>query len=94
MICIYKTFVTAESIHVPHESEPQPKSIKENNQQLLLDDDNEMERKYHTELAETKLKIIELERKIQLLENRIPKKFPDVAYLNYKNRKRILVCII
>lgn len=89
MICIYKTFVTTESIHVPHEAEPQPRSIKENNQQF--DNDNDLERKYHTELAETKLRIKELELKIQLLEDRIPKKYPDVTYLNYKNRKRILV---
>lgn len=37
------------------------------------------------------MKIKELEFKIQLLEDRIPKKYPDVTYLNYKNRKRILV---
>ncbi|KAG4080310.1 hypothetical protein HA402_010802 [Bradysia odoriphaga] len=88
VICIYKTFVTTESIHVP-QPELLARSIKDNNQQF--DNDNELERRYHTELAETKLKIKELELKIQLLEDRIPKKYPDVTYLNYKNRKRILI---
>lgn len=90
VICIYKTFVTTESVHVPHVPELQPNSIKETHQQI--DHDNELDNKY-TELEQTKLKIKELELKIQLLEDRIPKKYPDVTYLNYKNRKRILVRI-
>lgn len=44
-----------------------------------------------TDLAEAKRKIAELETKLQSLETRIPKKYPDVKYLNYKSRKRILV---
>lgn len=93
VICIYKTFVTTESIHVPqqqqqHAPETQPKSIKGNHQQF--DNDNELDNKY-TELEQTKSKLKELELKIQVLEDRIPKKYPDVSYLNYKNRKRILV---
>lgn len=32
-----------------------------------------------------------LEMKIKTLEIRIAKKYPDVLFLNYKNRKRILV---
>lgn len=88
---MYKTFVSTESLHVPpHVPEQQPKSIKENHQQY--DNDNELDNRY-TELEQTKLKIKELELKIQLLEDRIPKKYPDVTYLNYKNRKRILVRI-
>lgn len=88
---MYKTFVTSESIHEPHVPEQQPRPIKENHQQF--DNGNELDNKY-TELEQTKLKIKELEFKIQLLEDRIPKKYPDVTYLNYKNRKRILVRII
>lgn len=45
------------------------------------------------ELHEAKRQILELERKIQELEGRIPRKYPDVTFLNYKNRKRILVSV-
>lgn len=44
-----------------------------------------------SELHEAKKQILQLERKIQELEGRIPRKYPDVTFLNYKNRKRILV---
>ncbi|KXJ69114.1 hypothetical protein RP20_CCG000070 [Aedes albopictus] len=43
------------------------------------------------ELHEAKKQILQLERKIQELEGRIPRKYPDVTFLNYKNRKRILI---
>lgn len=89
VICIYKTFVTSEPLHVPHALDVQPGPMKENHQQFV-NDDNELDSRY-TELEQTKLKIKELELKIQMLEDRIPKKYPDVTYLNYKNRKRILV---
>lgn len=46
-------------------------------------------------LEEAKSKIRELEEKLKFieakLENRIPKSYPTVKFLNYKNRKRILV---
>lgn len=45
------------------------------------------------ELHSAKKQILELERKIQELEGRIPRKYPDVTFLNYKNRKRILVSL-
>lgn len=38
-------------------------------------------------------RIQELEEKLQTLEARIPKTYPEVKFLNYLNRKRILVCI-
>uniref|UniRef100_A0A7G3AB15 UDP-glucuronic acid decarboxylase 1 n=1 Tax=Lutzomyia longipalpis TaxID=7200 RepID=A0A7G3AB15_LUTLO len=43
------------------------------------------------ELERTRRRMAQLERKIQELEARIPVKYPDVKYLNYKNRRRILV---
>uniref|UniRef100_A0A182SDJ7 Uncharacterized protein n=1 Tax=Anopheles maculatus TaxID=74869 RepID=A0A182SDJ7_9DIPT len=52
-------------------------------------DDPERESRLN-ELHEAKRQILELERKIQELEGRIPRKYPDVTFLNYKNRKRIL----
>lgn len=47
-----------------------------------------------TDLADAKKKIADLEAKLESLEIRIPKKYPDVKYLNYKLRKRILVRFI
>jgi hypothetical protein len=44
-------------------------------------------------LQETQKKIKELEKKIKDLEKRIPQRYPDVRYLNYRSRKRILVSI-
>lgn len=45
----------------------------------------------HNELNEARQQLRLLEMKIQTLENRIAKKYPDVLFLNYKDRKRILV---
>lgn len=44
-------------------------------------------------LNEAYKKIENLEEKIMSLEGRMPKTYPDVRFLNYLNRKRILVCI-
>lgn len=43
------------------------------------------------DLEQAKQKIRELEEKISAMEIRLPKQHPDVLYLNYKARKRILV---
>lgn len=45
-------------------------------------------------LNEAYKKIETLEEKIMSLEGRMPKTYPDVRFLNYLNRKRILVSII
>lgn len=42
-------------------------------------------------LIEAKERIEELERKIAILDGRIPQKYPDVKYLGHKERKRVLV---
>lgn len=42
-------------------------------------------------LQEAQQKIKELEKKIKDLEKRIPQRYPDVKYLNYRSRKRILI---
>jgi len=42
-------------------------------------------------LQEAQNKIKELEKKVKELEKRIPQRYPDVKYLNYRSRKRILV---
>lgn len=43
------------------------------------------------ELMVAKEKIKALESRIAELENRLPKKYEQVKFLNYQNRKRILV---
>lgn len=43
------------------------------------------------ELAEAKARIREIEAKLKQLESNIPHKYPDVRFLNYKSRKRILI---
>lgn len=43
------------------------------------------------DLREAKQRLRLLEMKIKMLENRMAKKYPEVNFLNYKNRKRILV---
>jgi predicted Holliday junction resolvase-like endonuclease len=45
------------------------------------------------QLQEAQKKIKELEKRIGDLEKRIPQRYPDVKYLNYRSRKRILVSI-
>lgn len=45
----------------------------------------------YNELDDARHRLRLLEMKIKTLENRIAKKYPDVLFLNYKNRKRILV---
>lgn len=45
-------------------------------------------------LNEAYQKIETLEEKIISLEGRMPKTYPDVRFLNYLDRRRILVCII
>lgn len=46
------------------------------------------------ELLEAKSRIEQLEKKIAILEGRMPQKYPEVKYLGYKERKRILVSTI
>lgn len=55
-------------------------------------DDVELKSSYH-ELNDARKRLRSLEMKIKSLENRMAKKYPDVLFLNYKNRKRILVII-
>lgn len=45
----------------------------------------------YNELNDARQRLRLLEMKIRVLENRMAKKYPDVLFLNYKNRKRILV---
>lgn len=64
-----------------------------------VDDESELkfpeDIKQATSLLNDAYKKIEtLEEKIMSLEGRMPKTYPDVRFLNYLNRKRILVSIL
>lgn len=50
--------------------------------------EKQMRNEFFNEAAE---KIHDLENKLQSLEMRIPKTYPEVKFLNYLHRKRILV---
>lgn len=52
---------------------------------------NDLQRSLEVELAATQKRLLALEQKLKSLESLIPNKYPDVKYLNYKNRKRILI---
>lgn len=66
------------------------KSLQENNELKFPEDV-----KQATFLLNDAYRKIEtLEEKIMSLETRVPKSYPDVHFLNYLSRKRILVCIL
>lgn len=44
-----------------------------------------------SDLTASQLKIRQLEKRLEELENRLPKQYDEVKFLNYQNRKRILV---
>lgn len=48
---------------------------------------------YENSLKEAYKRINDLEMKVKELEHRIPHRYTDVKFLNYKSRKRILVRI-
>ncbi|XP_076752237.1 UDP-xylose synthase [Xylocopa sonorina] len=98
----YKTLVSPEDeqsfarLHVrnrkPHlEDITDPETVNEKVQEVVEDvHDADIKN-----IEEAKIRIRELEGKLQNLEakveNRVSKDFPTVKFLNYKNRKRILV---
>ncbi|KAK4879630.1 hypothetical protein RN001_007776 [Aquatica leii] len=43
------------------------------------------------ELDDASVRVFELERKIRMLESRVPKKYAEVTFLNYLKKKRILI---
>lgn len=70
-------------------------AVSDNNRQIIEDiihtEHTDHEHRHTNELRDAQKRIKELEQKLEMLERRIPKKHPLVTYLNYKNRRRILV---
>lgn len=71
-----------------------PEVKKEHVQKLKMEKEiNKGDDTTKRELQEAKARIDQLEKKIAFLEGRIPQKYPEVTYLGYKERKRILVSV-
>ncbi|XP_047035810.1 UDP-glucuronic acid decarboxylase 1 isoform X2 [Helicoverpa zea] len=64
---------------------PQTDILEEKKEANTVNDDTKRE------LLEARSRIDQLEKKIAILEGRVPQKYPEVKFLGYKERKRILV---
>lgn len=97
VFCLYKSFVSEELMYSFDSnkyssliSSKQQRSAAQSFNSINDVVDGELASSYN-ELNDARQRLRLLEMKIQTLENRIAKKYPDVLFLNYKNRKRILV---
>ncbi|XP_017157035.1 UDP-glucuronic acid decarboxylase 1 [Drosophila miranda] len=59
--------------------------------QNAYDAHNSLIKEQRAELQRTKEQLAQLEEQIRSLQTSTPRKYPKVKYLNYKNRKRILI---
>ncbi|PSN47752.1 UDP-glucuronic acid decarboxylase 1 [Blattella germanica] len=99
VLCLYKSWVHTEELSYTFRDERSGKShhlVHTTIQYPATEINNEipiMEMKSQEihDLQEAQKRIKELEKKIKDLEKRIPQRFPDVKYLNYRSRKRILI---
>lgn len=93
VFCLYKSLVNDELIY-NFDSNKYSSLISSKQQQNALPNAHEVDGELtssYNELNDARQQLRLLEMKIKTLENRIAKKYPDVSFLNYKNRKRILV---
>lgn len=94
VVCLYRSLVTPESVLEAAPPHPDTVAIDKEIEEItnvkssLLKNVGAM---YKRDLDEAYRRIADLEQKLALLSDRIPQKYPEVTYLNYKNRKRILV---
>lgn len=99
MFCLYKSLVTDEYMYNfdtnKYASLVSNKQLQQQRNAIQNLHENQHENGDQTsnynELNDARRRLRLLEMKIKTLENRIAKKYPDVLFLNYKNRKRILV---
>lgn len=63
----------------------------ENDVDYVYNNGNRALGKEKMDLKAAQLKIKQLEKRLEELEGRLPKKYDEVRFLNYQNRKRILV---
>jgi hypothetical protein len=101
VLCLYKNWIYTEEISYTYHDKParlyhlnniiehtthQYPAVEINENQTPDSRAHEIQN-----FQEAQKKIKELEKKIKDLEKRIPQRYPDVKYLNYRTRKRILV---
>lgn len=96
VFCLYKSLMNEELVY-SFDSNKYSSLISSKQQRIAAQNvhdnnvaDGELASSYN-ELNDARQRLRLLEMKIKTLENRIAKKYPDVSFLNYKNRKRILV---
>lgn len=99
VFCLYKSLVNDDIVY-NFDSSKYSSLLSSKQQRNALqnshdnqDTDGELTSSYN-ELNDARHRLRLLEMKIKTLENRIAKKYPDVLFLNYKNRKRILVSMV
>lgn len=93
VVCLYRSFVYPERLinAVPHSDAV---AIDKEIDEIAIfkpELDNDVDTKHKEDLHEAYRRIADLERKLASLSDRTPQKYPEVTYLNFKNRKRILV---
>lgn len=92
MVCLYRSFVYPE-ILLGGVRRDAIANYKETGEGATADlqTSQDVSSKYQADLKEAYRRIADLEQKLAMISERIPQKYPEVTYLNYKNRRRILV---
>ncbi|XP_030560707.1 UDP-glucuronic acid decarboxylase 1 [Drosophila novamexicana] len=70
---------------------PPTEDAVEWNLQIAYETQNALLHQQRQELLQTKKQLAHLEEQVRSLQASTPRKYPKVKYLNYKNRKRILI---
>ncbi|KDR09682.1 UDP-glucuronic acid decarboxylase 1 [Zootermopsis nevadensis] len=86
VLCLYRSWAYTEKVSYSYHDDKSGKVYNAVEQTMSQYPDTGSEN-----LQGAQRQIKELEKKIKDLEKRIPQRYPDVKYLNYRSRKRILV---
>lgn len=88
MLCLYKSIANSElSNSIPEADTNDEAVLPVDKGDSIQPDRAELER----ELTAMKQRLKLMERQLALMEQRTPNKYPDVKFLNYNTRKRILI---
>lgn len=88
VLCLYRSWAYTEKVSYSYHDDKSEKVYNTVEQTMSQYPDTGSEN-----LQGAQRQIKELEKKIKDLEKRIPQRYPDVKYLNYRSRKRILVSV-
>ncbi|EDV95946.1 UDP-glucuronic acid decarboxylase 1 [Drosophila grimshawi] len=99
LIYFYKTVISFNSNSSPlanvlveeQRQWPPTEDAVQRNLQIAYEAQNALLHQQRQELMHTKEQLAQLEEKVRSLQASTPRKYPKVKYLNYKNRKRILI---